>query len=77
MEMPIRIHRSEQTCALGAAMFAATASGIHANVQKAMEIMGQGFDKTYQPDPSKARIYSNRFKKYQRLGNFIEHETIS
>ena len=27
MNMPIRIHRSEQTCAAGAAMFAATAAG--------------------------------------------------
>jgi L-ribulokinase len=29
MNMPIRIHKSEQTCALGAAMFAATAAGIY------------------------------------------------
>ncbi len=29
MDMPIRIHQSEQTCAAGAAMFAATAAGIY------------------------------------------------
>ena len=33
MDMPIRIHKSEQTCALGAAMFAATAAGIYAKVE--------------------------------------------
>ena len=32
MNMPIRIHKSEQTCAAGAAMFAATAAGIYAFV---------------------------------------------
>jgi len=35
MNMPIRIHRSEQTCAAGAAMFAATAAGIHSKVEDA------------------------------------------
>ena len=44
MDMPIRIHRSEQTCALGAAMFAATAAGIYPKVEDAMKAMGQGFD---------------------------------
>jgi L-ribulokinase len=32
MNMPIRIHKSEQTCALGAALFAATAAGIYTKV---------------------------------------------
>ncbi len=36
MAMPIRIHRSEQTCALGAATFAATAAGIYPRVEEAM-----------------------------------------
>jgi L-ribulokinase len=49
MNMPIRIHKSEQTCAIGAAMFAATAAGLYSNVEDAMEAMGQGFDITYEP----------------------------
>jgi L-ribulokinase len=72
IDMPIRIHKSEQTCALGAAMFAATASGIYSSVEDAMEAMGQGFDVEYKPDPSAAAIYARRYKKYQTLGYFIE-----
>lgn len=72
LESPIRIHQSEQTCANGAAMFAATASGIYDTVEDAMKAMGQGFEKTIRPDPSKFEYYRNRFKKYKALGNFIE-----
>jgi L-ribulokinase len=75
MNMPIRIHRSEQTCALGAAMFAATASGIHSCVEQAMEAMGQGFDKTYLPNLEKAGQYAKRYQQYKHLGNFVEQQT--
>jgi L-ribulokinase len=72
MNMPIRIHKSEQTCAAGAAMFAATAAGIYPGVEDAMKTMGQGFDAIYQPDKDKAKIYSNRYSRYKKLGTFIE-----
>ena len=72
MNMPIRIHRSEQTCALGAAMFAATVSGIYKNVESAMNAMGQGFDKEYFPDKSRTEIYARRYRKYLALGDAIE-----
>ena len=49
MQMPIRIHQFEHTCALGAAMFAATAAGIYPKVEEAMAAMGGGFDKEYFP----------------------------
>ncbi|MEP6927050.1 MAG: ribulokinase [Ginsengibacter sp.] len=74
MNMPIRIHRSEQTCAAGAAMFAATAAGIYNNVQDAMNAMGQGFEKEYFPDNSKVEIYAKRYLKYQQSGKFIEQQ---
>jgi L-ribulokinase len=74
MNMPIRIHSSEQTCALGAAMFAATAAGIYTKVEDAMSAMGQGFDAEYKPDPARVAIYAGRFQKYRALGKFIENE---
>ncbi|MEO8173378.1 MAG: ribulokinase [Sediminibacterium sp.] len=76
MNMPIRIHKSEQTCALGAAMFAATAAGIYPKVEDAMNAMGQGFDASYTPDPSKVSIYEKRYQKYTELGDFIEQRIL-
>lgn len=77
MNMPIRIHRSEQTCAAGAAMFAATAAGIYNKVEEAMKAMGQGFEKEYFPRKEKAAIYNKRFLKYEKLGEFIENQLIN
>jgi len=68
MNMPIRIHRSEQTCALGAAMFAATASGLYPRVEDAMSAMGQGFDLEYKPNRALSSVYTKRFHKYRELG---------
>ena len=75
MNMPIRIHRSEQTCALGAAMFAATAAGLYPTVEDAMHAMGQGFDMEYKPNPSVTSIYSKRYERYEALGVSLEKET--
>lgn len=75
MDMPLRIHASEQTCALGAAMFAATAANLYPRVQDAMNAIGQGFDATYTPDPSRTAIYAARYRKYAQLGRFIEDTT--
>lgn len=75
MDMPIRIHKSEQTCALGAAMFAATAAGLYPKVEEAMNAMGQGFDAEYHPDPDNVPIYKKRYEQYKQLGSFIEQQT--
>ena len=72
MNMPIRIHKSEQTCAIGAGMFAATAAGIYNKVEDAMAAMGQGFDKEFYPDKNRVALYNDRYNKYKELGNFIE-----
>ncbi|MEO8887322.1 MAG: ribulokinase [Mucilaginibacter sp.] len=75
LQMPIRIHQFEHTCALGAAMFAATAAGIYPKVEDAMTAMGGGFDATYTPDASRAAFYENRYKKFKELAGFIEYQT--
>lgn len=74
--MPLRIHKSEQTCALGAAMFAATAAGIYSKVEDAMSAMGQGFDITYTPNPANTKIYHIRYQKYKTLGNALDIKSL-
>lgn len=71
----IRIHRSEQTCALGAAMFAATAAGVHPSVSEAMNVMGPGFDMEYKPQPAVVGIFKKRYQKYVELGAVVENLT--
>lgn len=75
INMPIRIHRSEQTCAAGAAMFAATAAGLYPSVENAMQSMGQGFDVEYFPNKQKAVIYNKRYEQYKRTGQYLEFQT--
>jgi L-ribulokinase len=70
--MPIRMNRSEQTCALGAAMFAATVCGYYRKVEDAMNAMGQGFGENFSPKAEKAKIYERRYARYLSLGNFIQ-----
>ncbi len=72
MNMTIRIHKSEQTCALGAAMFAATAAGIYEKVEDAMLAMGSGFEKTYFPNHQKVDFFQKRYLQYKKLGAFLE-----
>ena len=59
-------------CALGAAMFAATAAGVYDKVEDAIDAMNSGFSKEYVPDPARGKVYSELYKKYTTLGNFTE-----
>ena len=72
MNMPIRIHKSEQTCALGAAMYAAVIAGIYSNVEEAMRHMGQGFSKEYTPEKSLTELYNKRYDQYKLLSGKTE-----
>jgi L-ribulokinase len=74
MNMPIRIHKSEQTCALGAAMFAATAGGVYSKVEEAMANMGQGFDKEYHPNIQNVSLYANRYQQYVHKAAWMESQ---
>jgi len=77
INMPIRIHKSDQTCALGAAMFAATAAGVYAKVEEAMKYMGQGFEGYYFPNESRNEYYQIRYMKYIKAGRFTEKNLLN
>ncbi len=72
---PILVARSEQACALGTAMAAATAAGLYSTVLDAQAKMGNGFDMEYKPNKSNVELYGNLYKKYCELGSYIEQQT--
>jgi L-ribulokinase len=72
LNMPIKVAKSEQAPALGAAMYAATAAGLYKDVNSAIKAMGNGFEKTYYPDPTMVEQYAVLYKKYEALGDFVE-----
>ncbi|WP_439585518.1 ribulokinase [Dyadobacter bucti] len=74
LNMPIKVATSEQACALGAAMFAAVASGIFESLQQAQEAMNSGFDAVYYPRPDQSRVYQSLYTKYLQSGKFLENE---
>ena len=75
LNLPIRVNRSEQTAALGAAMFAATASGVYTKVEDAMLSMGKGFENPFNPSSDKNRLYEIRYQQYKATGNFVEENS--
>lgn len=72
--MPIKVAASEQTCALGAAMFAAVNAGVYAKVEDAQKAMGQGFEKEYQPNMEAHEKYMHYYAEYLKLGALTEKE---
>lgn len=72
--MPIKVCNTDQACALGAAMFAATAAGVYAKVEDAIAAMNSGFAKEYQPDPQRHAQYGALYQSYLKIGAFTERE---
>lgn len=73
LDIPIKVVRSENTCALGAAIYAAVISGIYNNVHEAQKNMGSGFESNYNPIPENVEIYKIIYRKYSELGDFMEN----
>ena len=73
MNTPIKVAASEQAPALGAAIYAAVASGIYSNVVEASTQMGSEFEAEYHPEKDKVEVYEHLMDSYSALGNFIEN----
>jgi L-ribulokinase len=72
--MDISVSASDQSCALGGAMFAATAAGLYPDVLSAQAAMRAPVERVYTPDPARRAAYDRIYRKYQALGNFVEKE---
>ncbi len=75
LDMPIKVARSEQACALGSAMAAAVAGGIHKSFEDAQNTMGGGFETEYLPNKDNAVKYKKLYARYLKIGEFIESQT--
>lgn len=74
LNRPLRIGASDQACALGAGMFAATVAGLYPTVEAAQAAMFPGFDLNFVPNAEAAKVYDRLYKKYQALGQFLEQK---
>ncbi len=72
--MSIKIARSEQACALGAAMAAAVVAGVYDDLGEAQKKMGGGFETVYTPIPENVVKYQKVYDRYRKLGRFIEFD---
>lgn len=73
LNRPIKIVKSDQACALGAAICAATVAGAYSTIEQAQSAMGSGYDAEFTPRQNQAEVYNILYQRYLALGNFIEN----
>jgi L-ribulokinase len=64
---PMKVSRSAQTCALGAAIAAAVIAGAHKNYALAQKAMTGLKPKIYNPDPKAHAVYRELYPIYKKL----------
>ncbi len=64
---PMKISRSAQTCALGAAIFGAVAAGAHPTVEAAQTVMTGVKETVYEPIPANVAVYRELYQVYKTL----------
>lgn len=67
MGVEIQVVDSDQTCALGSATFAATASGFYEDVTTAKKNIAAQISKTYKPNTERQKIYETLYETYKDL----------
>lgn len=75
LDMPVKVAESEQTPALGAAIYASIASGIYNSFDEASEALGSPYHNIYYPEPAQVEIMQDLMKKYTAFGIDIEQLT--
>jgi len=64
---PMKVAQSEQTCALGAAMFGAVAAGAFDSLQDAQKVISRTRETVYQPDFAAHVVYAELYALYRTL----------
>lgn len=73
LDMNIKISSAEQACALGAAMCASVAAGLHPTISSAQTSMDGGVEREYHPIPENVEQYQLLYGQYVRLGQWADN----
>ncbi len=68
----IHVTASDQSPAIGAAVFASVAAGLYSSVFEAQKKLTAGIDRVHKPDPAANAVYNKLYEKYKSLGAFEE-----
>lgn len=69
--MPVKVVKSEQSVALGAAMFAAVAAGQFGTILEAQRAMESGYSRVYTPEPHSVLRYKELYEHYLSIGEML------
>lgn len=75
LDRSVMVVESEQTPALGAAIYAALAAGLFHSFDEATKVLGSPYIAEYKPDPSQTAIMAKLMQRYTDLGISIERLT--
>jgi len=67
LDRPMKVSASDQTCALGAALFGAVAAGAVPSLQAAQHRVCRVREKVYHPIPANAAVYADLDRLYRQL----------
>ena len=68
----VMVSATTQTCALGAAIYAAVGAGIYESIPSAQKKMCPDYTKAYQSNKNKAQFYQSKYNKYLQLAKLLE-----
>tara|TARA_R110002049_G_scaffold309206_1_gene518551 strand:- start:5927 stop:7603 length:1677 start_codon:yes stop_codon:yes gene_type:complete len=73
LDAPIKVAKSEQACALGAAVFGAVSAGFYLDTESAMDAMASPFETIYKPIPEHVEAYKKVYADYSALCEIMEN----